>query len=81
MSEILSREGARPRLSRFFLKAIVQSVLIFFAETWVFTPRMGKVLGGFQEKVADTYGEDPTSEAEREVGVHLIGGGKSGGRV
>ena len=48
MSEILSREGARPQLSRFFFKAIVQSVLIFGAETWVVTPRMGKVLGGYQ---------------------------------
>ena len=33
MSRVLSREGARPRLSGFFFKAVVQSVLLFGAET------------------------------------------------
>ena len=31
MSRILSREGARPRLSDFFFKDVVQSVLLFDA--------------------------------------------------
>ena len=45
-------------------------------------PPHGKGPGGLPIKVgADTYGEDPTSEAEWGVGVHLIGGGKSGGKV
>ena len=33
MTRILIREGAEPRLSRFFFKDMVQSVLIFGAET------------------------------------------------
>ena len=42
---ILSMEGARPWVHKFFFKAIVQSVLLFCAKTWVVAPRMGKVLG------------------------------------
>ena len=45
-------EGAEPRVSRFFFKSIIQSVLLFGAETWVVTPRMGLLLGGFQDQVA-----------------------------
>ena len=33
MTRILIREGAEPRLSRFFFKDVVQSVLIFGAKT------------------------------------------------
>ena len=33
-------------------KAIVQAVLLFGSETWVVTPRMGRVLGGLQDQVA-----------------------------
>ena len=43
---IISREGATPRVSGFFLKTVIQAVLIFKAETWVVTPRTGKDLGG-----------------------------------
>ena len=52
MSSILRREGARPRLSGFFFKSIIQSVLLFGAGMWVVTPRMGQVLGSFQDQVA-----------------------------
>ena len=52
MTRILSREVMRPQVPVFFSKAIVQSVLIFSAETWVINPRMGQVLGGFQYQVA-----------------------------
>ena len=51
MSRILSREGARPRVSRFFFKDAVQSVLIFSAETWMFTTCTVRALGGFQDQV------------------------------
>ena len=34
------------RVSGVFFKAVVQSVLLFGAKTWVVTPRMGRVLGG-----------------------------------
>ena len=46
VTRILSREGARPQVSGFFFKDVVQSVLLFGAETWVVNPRMGRVLGG-----------------------------------
>ena len=39
MSRILSREGATPRVSALFFKAVIQAVLIFGAETWVVTHR------------------------------------------
>ena len=39
-------------MSGFFFKSVVQAVLLFGSETWVATPRMGRVLGGFQDQVA-----------------------------
>ena len=51
ISWILSREGATPRVSDFFLKAVIQAVLLFGAETLVVTPHMGTALGGFQTQV------------------------------
>ena len=38
ITRILIRKRAEPRLSDFFFKAMVQVLLIFSAETWVFTP-------------------------------------------
>ena len=52
MSRIPSREGERPRVSGFFFKAVVQSVLLLGAERWVVTPHIVWVLGGFQYQVA-----------------------------
>ena len=46
MMRILVREGGGLQVSGFFFKAVVQAVLLFGSETWVFTPRMGKALGG-----------------------------------
>ena len=51
MTQILSREGADPRVSGFFFKYVVQAVLLFGLETWVVTPLMGRALGGFQDQV------------------------------
>ena len=48
MLRILSREGAAPRVSGLFLKTVVQGVLLFGAETWVFVPCMGYIMGRFQ---------------------------------
>ena len=36
---------------RLILKAVIQTVLLFRAETWVVTPRMGKDPVGFQTQV------------------------------
>ena len=37
MTRILIREVARPQVSGFFFKAVVQSLIIFGVETWVVT--------------------------------------------
>ena len=38
LSRIQGQEGANPRVSGMFFKAVVQEVLIFGSETWVLTP-------------------------------------------
>ena len=45
MANIRSREGEAPQVSGFFFKAVVQVVLLFGEDTWVFTPWIGKALG------------------------------------
>ena len=52
LSQILSQEGADPKLSGFFYKSVSQEVLLFGAETWVLTPRMERDLDSFQHRVA-----------------------------
>ena len=51
MPRILVREGATPRLYGSFFTDVIQAVLLFRVDTWVVTPRMGKVLEGFQNQV------------------------------
>ena len=46
MQGILRREGATPRISGNFFKAVVQQVLLFGAETWVVTTKMERMLSG-----------------------------------
>ena len=48
---ILGGEGANPRVSGMFFKAVVKAVLIFGLEMWVLTPRMGRPLEIFQHGV------------------------------
>ena len=43
---ILSREVVETRVSGFFLKSVVQAVLIFGSDIWVVTNHMGRDLGG-----------------------------------
>ena len=52
MSQVLGREGADPKVSGNFYKAVAQAVLIFGAETWALTQRMNKALDSFQSRVA-----------------------------
>ena len=52
LSWILSREGADPKVSGHFCKAVPQAVLLFGAKTWVLTPRMDRALDSFQHRVA-----------------------------
>ena len=56
---------------------MVQSVLIFGAETWVVTHHVGRVLGGVPGPSWVTIGSaSPAAVGRREVGVHLGGDGK-----
>ena len=52
MTRILNREGAEPRVSGFFFKAVVQVGLLFSLETWVVIPYIGRALVEFQDQVA-----------------------------
>ena len=52
MMRILSRKGVEPRVSGFFLKTVVQAVLLFGLETRLVTPCMGRALVMFQYQVA-----------------------------
>ena len=51
MNIILGREGADTRKSGSFYVAVVQSILIFGADTWVEMPRIKCLLGGFHHRV------------------------------
>ena len=46
-SRIMGREGGITRVSGMLFKAVVQVVLMFWAETWVMNPCMGLALRGF----------------------------------
>ena len=48
---ILRREGADPKVSGNFYKAVAQAVLLFGAETWVLPLRMERALDIFQHRV------------------------------
>ena len=52
LSRILIQEGADPKVSGHFYKAVLQAVLLFRAETWVLTPMMERALDSFQHRVA-----------------------------
>jgi hypothetical protein len=52
IGRILSREQANPRVMATFYKAIIQSVLLYGAETWVLTKRMMQPLRSFHRRCA-----------------------------
>ena len=52
LSRILGREGADPKVSGNFYKAVVQALLRFRAKTWFLTQSMDKALYSFQYRVA-----------------------------
>ena len=49
---IMGREGADPKVSGNFYKAVDHAVLLFGAKTWVLTQRMEKALYIFKYRVA-----------------------------
>jgi hypothetical protein len=48
----LSKTGVSPRHIGYFYKAIVQSVLLYWSETWTVTPQMLATLDGFHHQIA-----------------------------
>ena len=75
MTRILGREGADPRMSGLFFKAVIQAVLLFGSETWVLTPRMEGALGSVQHRVA----QQMTGSHLRRRGASSAGGSYGGG--
>ena len=64
LSRILSREGAHPKVSGNFYKAVAQAVLLFGAETWFLIPRIERSLDSFQHRVARRItGKHPRQQA------------------
>ena len=51
VSQVLTREGAAPRISAYFYQAVVQSVLLYGAETWSLSTTMLSALEGFHGRV------------------------------
>lgn len=52
VSKVLRREDATPKISAMFYKAVVQSVLLYGAETWVMTPAVLLKLESFHKRIA-----------------------------
>ena len=52
LSRLLVREGATPLVSGKFYKAVVQAVLLYGSETWVWTESMRLAFQGFHHRVA-----------------------------
>lgn len=52
ISKVLVREGATPVISGKFYKAVVQAVLLYGSDTWVWTEPMLNALRGFHHRVA-----------------------------
>ena len=51
LERTLGREGANPRVSGIFFKAVVHVVLLFVLEMWVLIPCMKQALESFQHGV------------------------------
>ena len=49
---ILTHEGATPKVSAMFYKAVMQSVLLFSCETWVESDVIARSLDGFHHYIA-----------------------------
>ena len=51
MLMILGQEVADPRTSSIFYKKVVQATLLFGAESWVMSPKIGRILGDFHHRL------------------------------
>jgi hypothetical protein len=85
ISRPLLRTGVSPRYVGYFYNAIVQSVLLYGAETWTVTPQMLEPLNSFHHKIArcisnmmpvqepnDTWYYPPLSAAMETAGLFTI---------
>ena len=52
LTRVLIREGADAQTSGQIYLVVVQSVLLYGSETWVMTPRIGRVFVEFHDRVA-----------------------------
>ena len=67
LARLLGREGEDPKVSRSFYTAATQQVLLFRAESWVFTKNMEYALDAFQGRVAQRLtGRQPRRGRDRE---------------
>ena len=78
LSRILIREGAYPKVSGIFYKAVVQAVLMFGAETWVLTLMMERDLDSFQHRFTKDHWEATSETGGWEMGVPDFSGGNGG---
>ena len=79
LSWVLGWEGADPKVSGNFYKAVAQAVLLFGEETWVLTQRMEKALDRFQSRVARRLtGKQPWRRTDGGLGLPASDGGTGG---
>ena len=63
---VLSREGADACTSGQIYLAVVQLIILYGSETWVMTPRIGRVLGKFYHRMAHRLtGRQPRQGRDR----------------
>jgi exonuclease III len=60
VSRVLRRQGATSKISGYFYKAVVQSVLLYACETWTVTKKMLGLLEGFHHRIARQIASQPT---------------------
>ena len=85
VSRVLAREGANPRISGMFYKAVVQTVLLYGCESWVLSKTMDDVLVRFHHRIArrlsgctarkrgDQWEYPPIAEALETAGLFPMG--------
>lgn len=71
ISRILTCEGANPRVSAMFYKAVVQTVLLYGSETWNVTQSMRTAMESFHRRVARSLtGRKPLFVPETEEWIY-----------
>ena len=85
-STLLRREGASPRVSGLFYKAVVMSTLLYACETWVISKPILSALEGFHHRIArsisrmpfryfpdgDRWERPPVADVLERAGLHPV---------